>query len=255
MNTPSRTFRWDPPNAKQAHRQAKAAHPEFDDDTIKSLATSFSAMSDMMKDAESFLEKVRQKTERDREMAKRMRILEPNVVYTEEDLKNGVRIPDGYELLQSNKGLVKLSEQRAEGYDPQKYVDVFPEMITDVDTKQLTWMYWSDEIRSATGLTLGECCIQYGMGGFHNKQTGVHVKGIYLDDTRTPSVDKMFYIAVFVEGRGQVRAKMQDQDPNVYVVKRTNVPEFLQQIINTRQLINERNDVVHKTNTPAWWYI
>lgn len=116
----------------------------------------------------------------------------------------------------------------------------------------MSWMYWSFPFRSKEGLTLGECCIKHGMGGWHDKEKDVRAKVVFTDTGRSGQPGRCFTLAMDRPSSGmRVRHAQNEANTDVCMVFRSAVPPKLQDTICLRELINVREG----TECSTWWHM
>jgi hypothetical protein len=166
-------------------------------------------------------------------------ILNPGDTFYERcSTAKGFRYKDGYSVSYNFLSEYKVSTERQEPYDKDKFHFVLTKYPTG-----LAWMYWTN--KTFTGLTIEECVLKFGIGGWHNSK-GVKVKVIFTDDSKT--IQNSFLIMICFGGCN-IMSKFQEQDKDVFRVWRSAVPDLIQNLIVVGELINLRNGI----NAPMWW--
>ena len=185
------------------------------------------------------------------QQSKKLPLFHPGKTYTAVDAAGGFRVQDGYSVCYNGDGDVSVSKQRDPDHKKGNTHIIRPRAPED---KKLAWMYWSDTFRNQTGMSLRDCAIHHGMGGWQNDKRGFRTKVIYLDEGRSSAPGRCFILAVASVHLGQLKVKGHEESHDVYVVYRSAVPDEVQKLITLRDLINIRQaNSSGDSPIPSWW--
>jgi hypothetical protein len=178
--------------------------------------------------------------EDDKELAK-LPLLRPGDAFDEfSDGAKGFRYMDGHHVSYNAKGQYRVSAERSRPYENDKVHAIVTRFPTG-----LSWMYWTNNKFGSESLSLEECLFRFGMAGW-KRPSGMQGKVIYLDDTKT--MDCAFTLMLSHDGCNAL-SRQQEQNAGVFRVWRSAVPDRIQKVITTGELINVRNS--HEA--PRWW--
>lgn len=251
------------PTSKELHRAAKAKAPQARSPSPRKGRRKSSPVANLeqlmnsvkINDSETGDESamaaidaaqqlIEQKDLADKEDAKelaKLPLLSPGDVFDEfSDGAKGFRYKDGYAISYNAKGEYRVSEERSGPFDKDKV-----HVIVTQYPKGLSWMYWTDKKLGSNSLALEECLFRFGMAGW-TRPSGMQGKVIYLDETK--SMSQAFTIMLCHNGRNAL-SRQHEQEPAVFRVWRSAVPDHVQKVITTGELINVRNS----HDAPRWW--
>lgn len=212
--------------------------------------------------AEELLKRRSKEEESQQKQFRKLPLLSPGGKYKASCVTNGFRVPEGYSLTYNMNGDVQISSQREAPFEESKTIPI----ITHWWDGSLAWMYWTNNpVSGSRGLTLAECVVKYGLGGWVDSLNDRRTKVVFLDEGRSIQPTRCFIIAMDKPSNGnRIMVRGNEVDEKVFRVYRSYVPEHVQSVITLRELINARqaanniNDTtcsVPTCSVPTWWYM
>lgn len=233
-----------PPSAEQLRRLHKSVFSDKSKQEEGELDDAHKVMQLLDDGAQLFRQ--RQKLHEGRQRAwNELPLFQSGRTYTDAEACDGFRVRDGYLIEHQVEGHgVRIGSELAQGARPDKihaFVTRWP--------RGMSWVYWSHSFRAPCGKDLGECMLEYGLGGWKDEKRDIQAKVVFLSPDRVK--EKSFTLAIcrLSSPTTHVFVRGQERDEAVYRVYRSCVPDHVQKAIGLRQLAS----LVEKPIPPTFW--
>lgn len=176
----------------------------------------------------------------------KMMLLRPGKTYSADKLpKDGFRIMGGYDVKQNERGDFQVAAKKTSADETGTYSVIRLEYESG-----FAWMYWDHCLCNSNHEDLRECVFRYGMGGFHDTDRDLRVKGVFLDDDKKFVVGKFFVLAKERPEKGvQIVHREHEQRPSTQRIYRSAVPDAIADMIKAREVVS----LTQGADVAAWW--
>ena len=176
----------------------------------------------------------------------KMMLLRPGRVYKADELPtDGFRVMGGYDLKTNRNGDFMVSREKYDSSLSGTY-----SVIRLNYEDGLSWCYWDFSICNEDLEDLRECCIKYGMGGWHDMDKDLRCKGVYMNEKRSAAPGDFFIIAMDIPSTGtQVGVLQNENRETTQRIYRSAMPDEFEKLTRVREAINMR----HGADVIGWW--